>query len=59
MRYGDERPAVIRFGDELAECIDGAPDDLTLSEMIGEMELQLHCLKNRFMGYKQAPKEAE
>lgn len=36
-----------QFEDEVTALIDGADDDLTLAEMVGILELQLHILKNR------------
>jgi hypothetical protein len=45
------------FDDAFAELLDTASDDLTIAELTGALELQLHIMKNRFTGYKQAPKD--
>lgn len=42
------KSACQKFEDEITAAIDGADDDLTLAEMVGVLELQLHILKNRF-----------
>jgi hypothetical protein len=59
MKYGVEKPALNEFADDLTHLLDNVSGELTLCEMIGELELQIHVLKNRFMGYKQAPKGDE
>lgn len=44
----DRRSSIRKFEDEMAAIIDGAPNDLTIAEMIGVIEIQLHVLKCRF-----------
>jgi hypothetical protein len=50
MRMSDYngKSACQQFEDTITEAIDSVPDELTLCEMIGILELQLHILKNRF-----------
>lgn len=50
MKMSDYRgkSACQQFEDDLTALIDGAPDELTLCEMVGILELQSHILKNRF-----------
>ena len=53
----DKRTPFEKFDDDVTELIDAARDELTVAEMVGCLELQIHVLKNRCMGYKQASKE--
>lgn len=53
----DDRSEFRKFDDAITELIDGAPDELTVAEMVGALELQIHVLKNRCMGYRQSPPE--
>lgn len=50
MRMSDYNDKTVcqEFEDDLTHLIDTADDRLTLCEMVGIMELQLHILKNRF-----------
>lgn len=43
----DRRSEVVKFEDEIIAVIDGSPT-LTIAEMVGVLELQLHVLKCRF-----------
>lgn len=52
---GEEKSPIREFDDRITELIDGAGDELTLAEVVGTLELQLHILKNRMTGYKQTP----
>lgn len=53
----DDKSPADKFDDEVTALIDGASEDLTCAEMGGVLELQLHILKNRITGYRQAEKE--
>lgn len=48
MNLNDDRSPLIRFEDEVTHLIDHADGQLTISEMVGVLELQLHVLKCRF-----------
>lgn len=49
----DNRTPYERFCDSVTEVIDGADDSLTVSQVVGCLELQLHVYKNRVTGYRQ------
>lgn len=53
----DQRTPFRRFDDEVAKLIDSAPAEMTVAELVGCLELQLHVLKNRSMGYRQVEPE--
>jgi hypothetical protein len=53
----DPRSPLRKFDDAISECIDSVDSSLTVAEVVGTLELQLHVLKNRMMGYKQATTE--
>lgn len=55
----DSRTDFRKFDDAITDLIDGAPNTITIAEMVGALELQLHVLKNRMMGYQQAEPEKE
>lgn len=51
----DKRSANRKFDDEISAVIDGVDPSLTIAEMVGILELQLHVLKCRFYPGKQPP----
>jgi hypothetical protein len=53
--FPDDESPLSKFNDQIVILLDGASDELTLAEMVGALELQLHILKNRMTGYKQSP----
>lgn len=57
MEAGKEKTPIERFDDAITELLDGASGEMTIAEMVGTLELQLHILKNRMTGYRQAKKE--
>lgn len=51
---GKEETPLQAFDREFADFLDKASHEMTIAEITGALELQLHILKNRFTGYKQA-----
>lgn len=51
----DKRSAARRFDDEISAVIDNVDEGLTIAEMVGILELQVHVLKCRFYPGKPPP----
>lgn len=57
MKWADEESPLSKWDDDITALIESASNELTVAEMVGALELQIHVLKNRAMGYVQKPKE--
>lgn len=51
----DKRSDARKFDDDLSALIDAAPSGITIAELVGILELQIHTLKCRFYPGKPKP----